>query len=99
MKIVIIVALFLFLGSSGFALIQGYERDEKLSNKANRMLRELHQRTMPFLSEILSRKPTTEDLPQGWGCVTKDTSTPAVYGLAFNIGGTIVSVELVTGDK
>lgn len=98
MKIVCLILLVLFITSSVFALVQGYEQDEKLSNKANRMLRTLHQRTWPFISEINSAKPTTEILPQGWAAVTKDNGIPPVYGLNFNIGGKIVGVKLVTGD-
>ena len=98
MKVIIWLIISVLLCSSAFALIQGYEQDDKLSNKANRMLRTLHQRTMPFLTEVNSTKPTTEQLPQGWASVTKDTATLPKYGLNFNIGGKIVSVALATGD-
>lgn len=90
--------ILILTGLLSIAFIQGYEHDEKLSNKANRMLRTLHQRAMPFLAEVKSTKPTTETLPQGWAAVTKDDGIPPVYGLNFNVEGTIVGMKLVTGD-
>jgi len=96
-KITSVLLFLVFLCSISFASIQGYERDNELSNSANRMFRNLHQRTMPFLSEVLStsQRPTTDELPQGWAAVSRDTSVAsATYALFFNIEGTVVKVDL-----
>ncbi len=98
LKTTFLLCVFTLLSSSAFALIQGYETDEKLSTQANLMIRTLHQRTMPFLAKVNATKPTTDELPQGWGSVTKDTSSIALYGLNFNVKGTIVTVALATQD-
>ena len=98
MKKVFFLILFVFLSSIAFAFVQGFEQDDKLSNKANRMLRTLHQRTWPFIAEIRTSKPTTDELPQGWASVTQDTSSGGKHWLNFNINGTIVKAVLVTDD-
>jgi len=98
LKTTVLLCGFTLFGSLAFALVQGYETDRELSNAANRMLKELHQRTMPFLNKVNATKPTTDELPQGWGSVTKDTSSIVLYGLNFNIEGTIVTVALATQD-
>jgi len=61
------------------------------------MLKRLHQQTMPFLTEVFStaRKPTTDELPQGWAALSQDTtSADTGYWLLFNVKGTIVKTAL-----
>ena len=61
------------------------------------MLKRLHQRTMPFLTEVFSTssKPTEDELPEGWAGISNDTtSADTGYWLFFNVRGTIVKTQL-----
>ena len=97
-KVLGIAFILVLIPSVAFAFVPGYERDNELSNSANRMFRKLHQRTMPFLSNVLStsKKPTTDELPQGWAAVSHDTSTAdtTIYALFFNVNGVVVKTNL-----
>jgi len=72
-------------------MIQGFQRVSEFGNIGNNMIRKLFDSAIPFLREVQTSVPTTDSLPEGWGCFYSSSETYRIY---FNIEGTIKYIGL-----
>ena len=88
-KIAWLISIFLFLGfaSPTSAMIQGFQRTEEFGNIGNNLIRKLFDSAIPFLREVQTSVPTTDSLPEGWGCFYNSGTEQRVY---FNVEGTLL---------
>ena len=88
-KLTWLISIFLFLGfaSPVSAMVQGFQRVSEFGNIGNNMIRKLFDSAIPFLREVQTSVPTTDSLPEGWGCFYNSGTEQRVY---FNVEGTLL---------
>lgn len=72
-------------------MVQGFTWVHGVPPLLNSMMRKLFHNTMPFLREVRSSVPGTDDLPPGWGCIYNDGANCRIY---VNVEGTIKYVDM-----